>query len=316
MNLGVSLRGVSFEHPIINAAGTCKKLEDVQKLAGSAVAGLVVGSATVEQKPGNPGNVWHVTEYSTINSLGLPNPGAEYYKANLPEMVKIAHDHGKPLIFSVAGNTPREFFDLAEVGLEAGVDFVELNLGCPNKWDEGKQGKIYSYDPTSFDSIIRSFDFLKQLAKIGVKISPYVDPFMVADVNMYLRSYWDLAYVATANTFPNGFLYQENWRPAIDSENVPGGFGGVAGPGYKAIALGQVTQFRKLFDHPDSTLNNLPIIGIGGVGSGRDVAEYRQSGATLVGVASAYMAAEDPNVFGRILTEYVNLLDQKEPAAV
>jgi dihydroorotate dehydrogenase (fumarate) len=302
-----------FDHPIINAAGTCKTLKNVEKLAVSAVAVIVVGSGTEQGLLGNSGNVWHhEMPHNTINSLGLNNPGERYYDQNLSEMTRIAHDHGKAIIYSAAANTPAQFHSATQMALSHGVDFVEQNLGCPNKWREGKQGQIFSFDFGVTRAILDLFT-PAELTRCGIKVSPYSDPTMRDRlVDEVLIHYPGLAFLTSSNTFPNGFAFQDNWRPAIDSPDVPMGFGGLAGPGFKEFVLGQNRQLLAAIDKHES-LRNLHLIGIGGANSGRAVLEHCRCGiggrgATLVGVASEYLKAEDPQVFSRMLTEYVGLV--------
>lgn len=85
-SFNTSIAGIKLDHPIMNAAGPeCKKLEDVESLARSSVAAVMVGSITLEERPGNPGNVyWQSPTGFSLNSLGLPCPNVEYYKHNLP----------------------------------------------------------------------------------------------------------------------------------------------------------------------------------------------------------------------------------------
>src|SRR3989344_3127833 len=111
----------------MNAAGTCKLLEDVQRLSRSATSAIMVGSITKEERTGNEGDVYWADSIHSINSLGLPNRGAAYYAAHLPSMVRVAHDEGKPLFVSVAGFSPEEYAHLTEVALKGGADLVELN---------------------------------------------------------------------------------------------------------------------------------------------------------------------------------------------
>ncbi len=309
--------GHELDHPIMNAAGTCKTLEDVKKFATSAVAVVTVGSGTEDGSSGNPGNTWHAMEHNTINSIGLTNPGETYYHRHLPEMVKIAHDHGKPLIYSTAGNTPEQFRRSAQMALNCGVDFAELNKGCPNKWHDGQQGQILSFQ---FDVMGETLSLFSPsgLKRCGVKISPYSDPTMRHRlVTEVLLRFPTLGYLASSNTFPNAFGFQENWRPAIDSPNVPTGFGGGAGPGFKEFVLGQNREILLELDkHP--ALRDLPLIGIGGADSGRAVLEHCRCGmngrgASLVGVASAYFESnENLGIFSRMLGEYADILAQEE----
>jgi len=109
MELQTEVAGIRLEHPLMNAAGTCKSLQDVKDLSRSASAAVMVGSITMEPRTGNTGDVYWAGPMFSLNSLSLPNRGAPFYKEVIPEMVACAHDKGKPLFVSVAGFSPEEY---------------------------------------------------------------------------------------------------------------------------------------------------------------------------------------------------------------
>ena len=146
MELQVSLAGIHFEHPLMNAAGTCRLVEGVdgvRELVRSATAAIMVGPITVEPRTGNSGEVYWANEKFSLNSLGWPSPGKGYYQQHLLTMVSLAHNSGKPLFVNIAGFTPSEYAVLTEMALQKGVDLAELDLGCPNLWEEGQQKPIF-----------------------------------------------------------------------------------------------------------------------------------------------------------------------------
>lgn len=293
--------GIQLEHPLMNAAGTCKSLEDVKKLARSSTAAIMVGSGTVEERGGNEGEVYWYEPMFSLNAWGLPNPGAVKYRKMLPEMVDVAHSAGKPLFMSVAGFSPAEYADLAEMVLEGGVDFVELNLGCPNVWHDGEQKRIVSFD-TELDAEVLhcveqkvGFD-----AKVGVKLSPFSDPFVLGRVAAVLSSSRLVKVVTSSNTFPNAFAFNGT-RPAITFGE---GLAGFAGPAMKSIALGQVRQLRNLLPE------RIQIIGVGGITKGVDIREYQDSGVVATQVATAYFQRGE-KVFSDLLTQYVETEEEE-----
>ena len=150
MDLKVNLAGMSLEHPLMNAAGTCKLLEGQEgfnELVRSATAAIMVGSITLEPRPGNSGNVFWSDDLFSLNSSGLPNPGLEYYQNHLPKMLSLARQAPKPLFVSIVGFSVEEYVQLTEFALATGADLVELNLSCPNIWDEGRQKSLACFDP-------------------------------------------------------------------------------------------------------------------------------------------------------------------------
>jgi len=309
MEFGVNLAGLQLEHPIMNAAGTCKRAEDVEKLANSAAAAIMVGSGTMAARTGNEGNVYEMDPVRgaySLNSLGLPNPGRLYYEQELPRMTQTAHDAGKPLIFSGAGFSPEEYVILGQVADAAGVDVYEANLGCPNVWDGGKQKRIASFEPTLVREIVlRLQTVLSPRIRLVLKVSPFSDPVLLEQIAIEAQS-GRVAGVARINAFANGFGLRLDGNRLI----TPGdGLAGLAGPALKPIGLGQVKQWRKLL--PET----ITVIGIGGISTGCDVWEYQQVGAGPVAIATAY-ANRGEKVFSQILQEYVDTVEQKAEASV
>jgi dihydroorotate dehydrogenase (fumarate) len=290
MGFGTSIAGVLLEHPIMNAAGTCKRKDGdrgVQKLAQSAASAIVVGSITFEDRSGNEGNVYHTDadRACSFNSLGMPNRGRAFYQTHLPEMKRIAEGAGKPLIVSVAGFTPTEYAILTEVAFQGGADIVELNGGCPNVWDGGRQKQIISYDPeltaATLDAVERQ---VGPDARVTFKFSP-ADPFTIRNVAEAASQFRVLKAFVGPNTFPNAFAFLPGSRrakPAITNR-----FAGFAGRAYKPIALGQVLQYRQALPE------RIQIIGAGGItpcstrqrdDSSEETAPSRPAGIRLAGL--------------------------------
>lgn len=295
-DLAVNLMGIRLEHPLMNAAGTCKFLEEVSRLARSAASAILVGSITLEARPGNSGNVYWAGPMFSLNSLGMPNPGARYYDEQLPAMVERAHDAGKPLFVSVAGFTPAEYGDLASLVLERGADAVELNLGCPNVWHEKEQKPIACFDPSLVAEIMRRVENgVGAEARVAIKISPFSDPSALLEVARVIQGYRVAKAVTTTNTFPNAFCYDESGQPLI---SPGGGLAGFAGPALKPIGLGQVRQLRNIL--PD----RVQIIGAGGISNGRDVMDYLRAGAAATQIATAFLERYE-RVFSTFLADLV-----------
>jgi len=302
MQLETEIAGLKLEHPVMNAAGTCKLFEGdhgVGILARSAASAIMVGSITLEERAGNQGNVYvfdHI-QRSSLNALGLPCRGKEYYIAYLPAMVQVAHDAGKPLCVSIAGFSPQEYRELAAIALKGGADLIEVNLGCPNIWKDGVQKRIASFSPEVTALILEGIETeIGRDARVAVKISPFSDPWALADLAGVLADQEIVKIVTTMNTFPNafGFAMREQAMPLITV-----GYAGLAGPAVKPIGLGQVKQLRALL--PD----RIQLIGVGGVTKGNDVKDYLAVGATCTQVATTLLE-EGPEVFSRILQEMVD----------
>lgn len=305
--LKCSIADIEFEHPVMNAAGVCKHLQGetgVEILSSSATAAIMVGSMTVLPRDGNTGNVYYYSGNYSLNSLGLPNPGSTWYSDNLSEMKRLATAAGKSLWLSVAGFNPKEFAALAKIAADAGVDGIELNLGCPNVWDGGTQKRIACFEPLLVETILDLvIQYIGSDIAVIVKVSPYSDPVLLGEVAGVLSESRLVKGVTTMNTFPNGFATISRNRPAI---SVGNGYAGLAGPAVKAIGLGQVMQFRERLP------SSIAVIGVGGIRTGKDVQDYLDAGATMVQVATALLE-RGPNIFSQVLAELIDIQDTHPP---
>lgn len=316
------LAGVALDHPVMNAAGTCKTLQDVVALARSSVAAVVVGSITRDARAGNSGEVYWSGDGCSLNALGLPNRGADYYREQLPAMVEAAHAHGKPLIVSVAGFAVDEYAQLAQLAAAAGADLVELNLACPNVWDGGTQKRIACFDPGQTEAICAAVEGAlaapasgrgRPAPPYGVKISPFSDPEALAELAALLggrsRGLGGPRFVTAVNTFPNALVLDDRLRPVLDV-----GLAGLSGAALRPVGLGQVRQLRRLLP------GQVDVVGVGGVLTGRDVVDYLAAGALAVQSATAFWnRGEDPTVFGDILSGWIDAggaVESDAPSAV
>lgn len=301
MKLQTEVAGIKLEHPLMNAAGTCRLLEEVRELARSSTAAIMVGSITLEPRTGNSGNVYWAGSMFSLNSLGLPNRGAEYYGKVIHEMTSVAHNFGKPLFVSVAGFSPNEYAELAELAFKGKADLVELNLGCPNVWQNGAQKRIACFDPELVTEILwRVETRVGAEAKVSIKVSPFSDPFALAELAQVIGRSKLVKVVTTVNTFPNAFCYDG----AVPRITPGGGLAGFAGPAMKPIGLGQVRQLRNLLPE------HIEIIGVGGITHGRDTLEYLECGAVATQVATAYLESREP-VFGSLINEFLDFVDEE-----
>ena len=302
MEFGTKIGRLELVHPILNAAGTCKTLEDFKKLVRTPLRAIMVGSITPEVRDGNPGSTFYSNQNFSLNSVGLSNPGPVYYRDFLPQMVKIANAADKYVFVSVEGSMPAGYAILTELVFEWGVHFVELNLGCPNKWtNDGRQETIPSYDLAMLQEIIRvcemSLGFTKRKKRISVKLSPISDPVLLKKIADIINESKIICAVTTSNTLPNAFAYTDDGKPAIQSVTELGGMGG---PALKPIALGQVKQLRGLLR------DDIDIIGVGGIKTGKDVLDYLNAGASAVQIGTACFD-KGPQIFSDVLTELATL---------
>lgn len=305
-DLRCSIGGLALEHPIMNAAGTCKHTDGdmgVQTIARSAAAAVVVGSITMNPREGNTGGTVYAPDPKhrwSINALGMPNPGAEYYRQRLSAMKEMANRNNKPLIVSVAADSAAQYVDLTTAMFAAGADGVELNFGCPNVIEKGKHEPIVSFDTGLVFRILLSMRQSPAAGKpIGVKLSPFSDPQLLERVADVIADSGVVRWITTSNTFPKAITFDESGSRSLA---VAGGYGGYAGAGYKPIALGQVAQLRAFLP------KEIDIIGVGGISTARDVLDFQRAGASAVQMATMLLNA-GPGIISEIIKDIIDPIE-------
>lgn len=282
----------------MNGAGFCKNAWTARQLAESKAGAVVFGSITVLPREGNPGYTLDITDMASLNSIGLKNEGAEYWREYLPSIVAVVHDYNKPFILSIAGFSPEDYGELAQLAVEVGVDGIETNLGCPNAIDSGRRHRIAGFDLHLVDEIMSNVWDVVSVSDskitVGIKVPPYTDPLQLEKTADAIVDQCD--FVTTMNTLPNALDFKMDGSYLID---VPDGYAGMAGAAVLPFALGQVKQWSKKLD--DFT----PVIGVGGVMDEFDIPVYLYAGASAVQTTTALFAQG---------ADYIDVLaDYQEP---
>lgn len=293
---------------IRNAAGTAKSLGDVVQLCDSAVTSITVGSVTWLPRPGNIGTTtnFNVKEGAYSNSLGLPNVGIEAFARDLPAMAKMAHHHGKKLVVSVAGFSPREYIGMALRCYEEGADLVECNFGCPNVWSTEGRKPIPSYDTELAREILQNaIPYLRRIdRKVSVKISPVGDTRTLVELADIIVECGVVHEVVACNTIPDQVPLLENGLHALSFKSAGAlelnHVGGVSGkPLFKdSLAL---TRLLRCWLPKD-----IHILSAGGIFTGQEAQHFLDAGAYGFSCAAAYMVF-GRKVFGDIAQQLITL---------
>lgn len=303
-NLSPTINGVKFNNIIMNASGChCTTNDELDELFKSDACAVVSKSCTYDKHIGNPQPRYYDTDLLSINSTGLANEGYKFY-AEYPNIIK--QSINKPYFMSIAGlklheniKILQELFDNdndTQYDMKL-IDFIEVNLSCPNIPGKPQIG----YDLESTDNILTSiYEIVGDKANIGVKLPPYFDIQQFGNIADILNKY-NLSHITCINSLGNGFVFDDDYGPSIKPNN---GYGGIGGAVVKPFGLSNVRQFHKL-------LPNTPIIGCGGIVTGRDVYEYLLCGASLVQIGTQ-LVKEGPSVFSRLSTELNSIIDTKK----
>jgi dihydroorotate dehydrogenase (NAD+) catalytic subunit len=302
----IELCGVRLRGPVLNGSGTFDAIA-ARRAFGDALIerfpfdAFVSKTITAEPRQGNPPPRLWETPSGLINSIGLPNKGLEgFLGSDLPELAEILERAGRdaggaaiPLVVSVMGFSRDELASLvAAAGERDEVAMLELNVSCPNV----ETGLVMGADPAE---TARAVERVRpETGKpLIVKLTPNAtDPASVAKAAEDAGA----DAVSLVNTLKGMALHPQTGAPWLGGRT-----GGVSGPAVRAIALEQVASVAARVE--------IPVIGMGGIASGRHAADFMAAGASAVAVGTENF--RDPAAGLRIAAELADLsLTDPEPA--
>jgi dihydroorotate dehydrogenase (NAD+) catalytic subunit len=289
--LSTNLCGVQLKTPVLAASGTFAYGVEFRDLVDlSEVGGIVVKGLSIEPIEGNPPpRIWE-THGGMINSIGLQNIGVRAFVAEkLPELRGL----GTAVFANVFGYCVDDYVEVARVLEDAeGVAGYELNVSCPNT-SEG--GMFFSSDPRLLTQVVSA---VRRVATrpLMVKLSPNVakiEPLAQAAEAAGADA------ISLVNTFVSLAV-----DPVARRARVGAGFGGLSGPAIKPIALRMVYEAAQAV--------KIPVVGLGGISTGVDAAEFLVAGASVVEVGTANFW--DPKAPVRIARELDEFLAEQNVA--
>ena len=263
--MAVEICGIDFKNPVIAASGTYgfgsehAEYVDLSRIGGIAVKGL-----TLEPRKGNPPPRIAETPSGMLNSVGLQNPGIDYFiEHQLPRLT----EYNTRIIVNINGNTVEEYCRIAEKLQEKPVDMLELNISCPNV---RQGGMVFGTDPDTVYDVTRN---VKAHAgqPVLVKLTPNVTD--IKEIAMAAEEGGGDG-ISLINTVLGMAIDAKSRRPIL--ANV---VGGLSGPAIKPIALRMVWEVSQAVD--------IPVVGMGGIVTDEDAIEFLLAGATAVGVGTA-----------------------------
>jgi dihydroorotate dehydrogenase (NAD+) catalytic subunit len=279
----VDLCGVPLAGPILNGSGTFDALA-ARRAFGDALLEafpfdcFVSKTITLAPRLGNPPpRLWEAPA-GMINSIGLPNKGlAGFLEQDLPQLAELP----VPLCVSVMGFSRDELAQLVEaVGARDEVALIELNVSCPNV----ETGTVVGADPAETAAAVERLRPLTEKPLI-VKLTPSAtDPAAVAGAAEAAGA----DAVSLVNTLKGMALH-----PATREPWLGGRTGGMSGPAVRPVALAQVADVAARVE--------MPVIGMGGICSGRDADDFLAAGAAAVAIGTE--SFRDPAAGRRIGSE-------------
>lgn len=265
MSLKVNICGIEFNNPVIAASGTFgfgKEFADyidINKLGGISSKGL-----TLHKNLGNKGIRIYETASGIMNSIGLQNPGIEYF---IKEELPFLETKDAVTIANLGGHSVDEYVKGAILLDKISVPIIELNISCPNV-KEG--GMAFGTNPQKACEVIEK---VRKATKkvLMVKLSPNV-----GDIKEFVKIAENSGAdcISLVNTFNALAIDVDNKKAVFENKTA-----GLSGPCIKPIAL------RMVYEASNAT--NLPIIGMGGISNYRDCLEFIMAGASAVQVGTS-----------------------------
>lgn len=289
-NLEVNFCGVKFENPTVLASGvlgvTAASLKNVVK---NGAGGVTTKSIWLEEHKGHKNPTMIGTEHYFMNAVGLSDAGIE--KAETETFPEYMDGKPAPIIANIVAGKIVDFGELAERISKLNPDIIEVNISCPNVEDEfGKPFACSVIDAAKVTKIVRA----KTKKPVIIKLSPNV-----SNIGEIAKACADAGAdgFTAINTVGPGMAIDIDLRMPILANRV----GGVSGPAIKPIAVKCVYDVYKA--------TKLPIVGTGGVLTGRDAIELMMVGARLVGIGSMVYYREVSG-FKKVVKEMADWCDK------
>ncbi|EMF0227954.1 dihydroorotate oxidase [Enterococcus hirae] len=295
MTLEMTFFNHTFANPFMNASGVhCMTTTELVELEQSNAGAFITKSCTLNERAGNPEPRYFDVPLGSINSMGLPNRGFDYY---LDYALNYEKQQTQPLFFSIAGMSAAENLEMLTMIEKSDFQGItELNLSCPNV--PGKPQLAYDFEAT--EDLLQQV-FARFTKPLGIKLPPYFD-LAHFDQMAEILNQFPLTYVNSINSIGNG-LYIDTQKEAVVIKPKEG-FGGLGGEYVKPTALANVRAFYTRLK-PE-----IKIIGTGGIRNGQDAFEHLLCGATMLQIGTE-LHKEGPKIFDRITKELEQIMTEK-----
>ncbi len=284
INLAVDLNGLVLKNPITVASGTFGfgreygEYVDLNEIGAISVKGL-----TLDPKMGNPAPRVAETPSGMLNSVGLQNPGLQYFlDVDLPWLKQF----DTKVIANINATNIEQYCEIAERASVEGVDSLELNISCPNV---KAGGLAFGTNPDLVYNIVKQVRQSTQHHLI-VKLSPNVTDIKTIAIAATEAGADCLSLI---NTLTGMVIDIDSRKPILAR-----GIGGLSGPAVKPVAVKMVYEVASVVD--------IPILGMGGISNYRDAIEFMIAGATAISIGTANF--NNPLVTKQVLSDLTEWL--------
>ena len=278
--LAVEFCGISMKNPIVAASGTFGfgvEYDGYLDL-NTEVGAISVKGLTPTARPGNAGVRIAETPSGVLNCIGLENPGAEAFVADiLPTLAQ----YNVPIFANISGNTLEEYEFMANTLTVEGVAALEVNISCPNVKCGGMAFGVQAESAAAVCKAVKSHTDLPVIMKLSPNVTDIIEIARAVEAA-------GADGISMINTLLGMSVDLRTRKPLLG--NI---YGGLSGPAVKPVALRLTHQVAQAVD--------IPIMGGGGIMTGEDALEFMVVGADIVSVGTATMV--DPRAIGIIASE-------------
>lgn len=290
-DLRVNIAGVEWKNPVTTGSGTFGFGEEYADYFDlSSLGAICLKALSAVPRMGNQSPRIAETPMGILNSVGLQNPGAQYF---IDHYLPALRTYDTKLIANLCGSSIDDYVQVAEI-LGDKVDMFELNISCPNV---KVGGMAFGTDPKMTEEITRR---VKEVSKcpLIVKLSPNV-----TDITEIARAAeaGGADALSLINTLMGMKIDIKTRRPVLKNNT-----GGLSGPAIMPVAVNMVYRVHQAVD--------LPLIGMGGISSGEDAIEFLLAGASAVSVGTAGFV--DPYAWVKVTEGIEKYLDENNIACV
>jgi dihydroorotate dehydrogenase (NAD+) catalytic subunit len=302
-DLSTTLAGATLPNPLMTASGCAANGKELHRFFDiSRLGAFVTKTVMPAARSGRGTPRMAETPSGMLNSIGLQGPGIDAFAdEDLPWLASV----GARVLASIAGGTPDEFAYVATRLLASpaagSIAGIEVNISCPNV---ASRGLVFAIDPLASAQVIAAVRAaVPSHLPVFAKLSPDVTD-LVSVAGACLGAGADG--LTLINTTLGLAIDLDRMRP-----HLGGITGGLSGPAIRPVAVRAIWQVRSAMFA--ERIPHAPIIGVGGVASGRDALELAAAGASAIQVGTATF--NDPEAPVRVLDELAEMLDARGYAA-
>lgn len=283
VNISTKIGGLTLKNPVLTASGTFGYGTEYKDLVDlNSLGGIIVKGTTLNPREGNDYPRMAETPSGMLNAVGLQNKGVDYFINNIYPTIS---NYDTEIIVNVSGASVTDYVAVAERISELDkINAIEVNISCPNVKQGGMAFGTTIEGVSEITTAIRKV-YHKTLI---VKLSPNV-----TDIVSIAKAVEDSGAdsVSLINTLLGMAIDVERQKPVLSTIT-----GGLSGPAVRPVAVRMVWQVAKAV--------KIPVIGLGGIASGRDAMEFILAGASAVQVGTANF------IYPNITLEIINYIKE------